>query len=149
MSTAHEIALMCMLQKTPHDNSTLVQVMTWCHQAASHYLSLCWQIYVAIWHEMMQVVEILLHERQSYIVNVIAAHTLGMLGIKASAQPWYWSSSQDFVPNTSRVNSVTPGECKHLSKIYFIHIYEWYRDHFCRECIVICLKQCSGQKSQS
>ena len=24
------------------DNSTLVQVMAWCHQAASHYLSQCW-----------------------------------------------------------------------------------------------------------
>ena len=24
------------------DKSTLVQVMTWCHQAASHYLSQCW-----------------------------------------------------------------------------------------------------------
>ena len=25
-----------------HDKSTLVQVMAWCHQAPSHYLSQCW-----------------------------------------------------------------------------------------------------------
>ena len=25
-----------------HDKSTLVQVMAWCHQAASHYLNQCW-----------------------------------------------------------------------------------------------------------
>ena len=38
--------------QNPIDNkSTLVQVMAWCHQAPSHYLSQCWnQIYVAIWH---------------------------------------------------------------------------------------------------
>ena len=31
------------------DKSTLVQVIAWCHQATSHYLSQCWPN-VAIWH---------------------------------------------------------------------------------------------------
>ena len=33
-----------------YNKSTLLQVMAWCHQAKSHYLSQCWQIYIIIWH---------------------------------------------------------------------------------------------------
>ena len=29
------------------DKSTLVQVMAWCHQAASHYLSQCWPTFMS------------------------------------------------------------------------------------------------------
>ena len=36
-----EIALLWMSQDFT-DQSTLVQVMAWCHQATSHYLSQCW-----------------------------------------------------------------------------------------------------------
>ena len=36
-----EIALIWILDFTD-DKSTLVQVMAWCHQATSHYLSHCW-----------------------------------------------------------------------------------------------------------
>ena len=31
-----------MLQEPSEDKSTLVQVMAWCHQAPSHYLTQCW-----------------------------------------------------------------------------------------------------------
>ena len=37
-----KIALRWMPLDLTDDKSTLVQVMTWCHQATSHYLSLCW-----------------------------------------------------------------------------------------------------------
>ena len=37
-----EIALIWMSQYLTDDQSTLVQVMAWCHQATSHYLSKCW-----------------------------------------------------------------------------------------------------------
>ena len=37
-----EIALIYMSPNFPDDQSTLLQVMAWCHQAASHYLSQCW-----------------------------------------------------------------------------------------------------------
>ena len=37
-----EFALKWMLQDLTDDKSTLVQVMAWCHQATSHYLSQCW-----------------------------------------------------------------------------------------------------------
>ena len=37
-----EIALRWMPQDLTSDKSTLVQVMAWCRQATSHYLSLCW-----------------------------------------------------------------------------------------------------------
>ena len=38
-----EITLIWMSQDlTDDDKSTLVQVMAWCHQATSHYLSQCW-----------------------------------------------------------------------------------------------------------
>ena len=41
-SSSYEIALRCMLQNLSDDKSILVQVMAWCHQATSHYLSQCW-----------------------------------------------------------------------------------------------------------
>ena len=37
-----EIALIWMSLDSTDDQSTLVQVMAWCHQATSHYLSQCW-----------------------------------------------------------------------------------------------------------
>ena len=37
-----EITLRWMPQNTFDDKSTLVQVMTWCRQATSHYLGQCW-----------------------------------------------------------------------------------------------------------
>ena len=37
-----EIALIWMSQDFTNDQSILVQVMAWCHQAPSHYLSQCW-----------------------------------------------------------------------------------------------------------
>ena len=39
---SHEIALMWMSLDFTDDQSTLVQVMAWCRQATSHYLSQCW-----------------------------------------------------------------------------------------------------------
>ena len=42
MSTVCENALTHMPQTTFEDNSTLVQVMAWCHQEPSHYLNQCW-----------------------------------------------------------------------------------------------------------
>ena len=46
LNTSYEIALMCMLQNPTDHKSTLVQVMAWCRQATSHYLSQCWPRYV-------------------------------------------------------------------------------------------------------
>ena len=37
-----EIALWWLFFYTSYDKLTLVQVMAWCHQAPSHYLSQCW-----------------------------------------------------------------------------------------------------------
>ena len=37
-----EIALRWMPEYVINEKSTLVQVMAWCHQATSHYLSQCW-----------------------------------------------------------------------------------------------------------
>ena len=39
---SYEIALRWMPLDITDDKSTLVQVMAWCHQATSHYLSQCW-----------------------------------------------------------------------------------------------------------
>ena len=39
---SYEIALKWMPQDLTDDKSKLVQVMAWCHQATSHYLSQCW-----------------------------------------------------------------------------------------------------------
>ena len=47
VSTACEISPSLMPQNTFADKSTLVQVMAWCHQATSHYLSQCWSRSIA------------------------------------------------------------------------------------------------------
>ena len=39
---SNELALRSMSLDLSDDKSTLVQVMTWCRQATSHYLSQCW-----------------------------------------------------------------------------------------------------------
>ena len=39
---SYEIALRWMPLDLTDDKSTLVQVMAWCHEATSHYLSQCW-----------------------------------------------------------------------------------------------------------
>ena len=41
-STGSEIALRQIPQHLTNENSTLVPVIAWCHQAPSHYLSQCW-----------------------------------------------------------------------------------------------------------
>ena len=46
MSTFCEIAPRQMPQNTFEDKWTTVQVMAWCRQATSHYLSQCWHIYI-------------------------------------------------------------------------------------------------------
>ena len=40
--SSHDNALRWMPQDLTEDKLTLVQVMAWCHQATSHYLSQCW-----------------------------------------------------------------------------------------------------------
>ena len=40
--SSHDNALQWMPQDLTDDKSTLVQVMAWCRQATSHYLSQCW-----------------------------------------------------------------------------------------------------------
>ena len=42
LGVSREIALRSMSQDLTDDKSTLVQVMAWCRQATSHYLSQCW-----------------------------------------------------------------------------------------------------------
>ena len=45
-STSCTISLTWVPQKHTDNKSTLVQVMAWCRQAPSHYLSLCWPRYM-------------------------------------------------------------------------------------------------------
>ena len=44
LGTGCEIALRWMPQNPINGKSTLFQLMAWCHQATSHYLSQCWPI---------------------------------------------------------------------------------------------------------
>ena len=47
LSISCEIALKVVnAQELTGDQSTLFQVMAWCHQATSHYLNQCWQSYM-------------------------------------------------------------------------------------------------------
>ena len=66
-----EIALIGMSLDFTDDQSTLVQVMAWCRQATSHYLSQCWPRYLSPygvtrpewvkWLCLRQVMEMQLH----------------------------------------------------------------------------------------
>ena len=42
LKTSHEIVLSWKPENTSDDESKLVQVMAWCHQATNQYLSQCW-----------------------------------------------------------------------------------------------------------
>ena len=44
-----KIALKWMPQDLTDDKSTLVQVMAWCRQATSHYLSQCWPRFMSLY----------------------------------------------------------------------------------------------------
>ena len=46
LGTHCEITLRWMPQNLPNEESALVQVMAWCCQATSHYLSQCWPIFM-------------------------------------------------------------------------------------------------------
>ena len=46
LGISYEIALIWMLLGLNHGKSTLVQIMAWCRQAISHYLSQYWPIWV-------------------------------------------------------------------------------------------------------
>ena len=50
MSTSCEIVLRWITQNLTDGKSTCVQVMAWCHQAASHYLSYCWSRFLSLGH---------------------------------------------------------------------------------------------------
>ena len=47
LSISRKIATRWMSQTLTENQSPLVQVMAWCHQATSHYLSQCWPWYVS------------------------------------------------------------------------------------------------------
>ena len=82
-----------------HDMSTLVQVMVWCHQATSHYLSQCWPRFVlpygvirpqwvnssnVIWATRTILNEIL-NQHTKYIFNEI------LLKLSSATSPILWS----------------------------------------------------------
>ena len=106
-----ELALRWMSLDLTDDKSTLVQVMAWCRQATSHYLSQCWprslckwkvQLYFAsVFHcNLMQVVEIQfdslwpsdavwLHRSESTL-----AHQWGLVTITWRQFHWRYLSHQ-------------------------------------------------------
>ena len=83
MSISCEIALRWSPQNTFDDMSTLAQVMAWCRQAPSHYLSQCWP-------RPTSLDEVLLDAtwRQQAItwanVNPVLCHHMASLGHKES-----------------------------------------------------------------
>ena len=54
MSTSCEITLRWIPQNTFDEKSALAQVMAWCHQATSYYLSQCWPRYIIIQHHQQE-----------------------------------------------------------------------------------------------
>ena len=76
-----EVVLKCMAQNLTEDNSTLVQVMAWCHQTTSHYLSQCWprcmSSYVSLDHNELMV----LPEQQAASVREMAPRMPSMASL--------------------------------------------------------------------
>ena len=69
-----EIALIWMSLDFTDDQSTLVQVMAWCRQATSHYLSQCWPRHLSPYDVTRPQWVTSLKLGQSYIVPVSLKH---------------------------------------------------------------------------
>ena len=77
-----EIALRWMSQNTFDDKPSLVRVMAWCRQAASHYLSQCWLRAMPLYgvtrpqwvneRRHAYIIKVLANERQFYICNIFS-----------------------------------------------------------------------------
>ena len=59
LGTHCEFALRWMPHNLPNQSSTLIQVMAWCQQATSHYLSQCWPRCVDNWGGLNKIPNIL------------------------------------------------------------------------------------------
>ena len=74
LSAPSETALRRMWQKPIDDKSTLVQVMAWYRQAASHYLSQCWprsmSLYGIIKAKWLKLSLFWTNPTQQYIQNI-------------------------------------------------------------------------------
>ena len=86
------------------DKSTLVQVMAWCRQATSHYLSQCWPRSVSYgvirpqWVNSLALDDAIQHHRTwSILVQVMAwcyqatTHYLNQWGLIINEVLWHWS----------------------------------------------------------
>ena len=85
---SYVIALRWMPQDLTDDKSTLVQVVVWCRQATSHYLSQCWP--------------------RSMLPNGVTrpqwVKVLSM-GLAAQGWPWIWvniNSGNDLLPDSTK-----------------------------------------------
>ena len=76
----------CLLDFTD-DQSTLVQVMAWCHQATSHYLSQCWQI---SWRHMASL------DHNELICNFFKDYTFKSITTFASYIQKYYSYKEQY-----------------------------------------------------
>ena len=97
-----EIALILMSLHFTDDQSTLVQVMAWCRQATSHYLSQCWPTSLSPYGVT----------RAQWVndlpANVLFCHRVKHVGI------WVLIQSQDVVLSVSIGNPVMEIRPSHL-----------------------------------
>ena len=81
--------------------STLAQVMAWCHQAPSNYLNQCWHlISEVLWHlperkfTVIAQAIILYNKHENYIIKITAASPRGQwINHCTAATQWQWSNN--------------------------------------------------------
>ena len=91
---SNEIALRLMSLNPPDDKSTLVQVMAWCRQATSHYLSQCWPnsmspYGITLGHNELTTMQVLQEPWRRMSVNcvIIDLSNCHMFGTEPSPEP--------------------------------------------------------------
>ena len=101
-----EMALIWMSLDLTDDQSTLVQVMAWCHQATSHYLSQCWPRSLSPYnvsrpqwvksHGIYCLPAFKASNRLTLVLNFISKHK-NIFAFSTISQYWYgtgsWNSS--------------------------------------------------------
>ena len=117
-----EIALIWMWTDFTDDHSTLVQVMAWCHQATSHYLSQCWPRSLLPYGIT----------RLQLVKKFQLLQTLWKLSSIKSGT-WHGSCAPGLMELQYSVNSLAPGRCgsnfkraisKHVTILVHVH-YLW------------------------
>ena len=116
---SYEISLIWMSLGFTGDKSTLVQVMAWCHQASSHYLSQCWLSPLSPYGVTRRQ-----WVKMAYMIfwDIIALHVVNSGTSQHTTSPdgcsGYWMTSSFYF-----VQGSLPGTCIYRLCMIYLKIY--------------------------